>query len=85
MHYKNGKEAKLGDKVVTKDCCGTVSTGVVVALYPGSDICNVGLIPIGQQFSANAKDSLLLDDAFAAAEPAPVPIVEAPVPMPVAG
>lgn len=64
MHYKNGREAKLGDKVISKDCCGTIQTGVVVALYPGSDTCNVGLIPIGQQFSANARDCLHLEDAL---------------------
>jgi hypothetical protein len=78
MHYKNGREAKVGDKVITKDCCGTIHAGVVVALYPGSDTCNIGLVPIGQQFSANAKDSLHMEDALEPkAEVVPIGQVEA--------
>lgn len=40
MHYKNGREAKLGDKVVGKDCNGNPVGGILVSGYPGSTTCN---------------------------------------------
>lgn len=48
MHYRNGKEAKNGDKIVMLD----FSTGQVVALgvlhsaVPGNDHCNGYIAPI---------------------------------------
>lgn len=43
MHYKNGREAKVGDHVVKRLSDGTVKTGVVVSLVPGATACNIGL------------------------------------------
>ena len=40
MHYKNGREAKLGDKVVGKDCNGHAVGGILVEAYPEATSCN---------------------------------------------
>ena len=36
MHYRNGKEAKVGDKVIHRDMYGNIMTGRVIELNPGS-------------------------------------------------
>jgi hypothetical protein len=45
MHYKNGREAKLGDQIMGKDSSGNPIAGVLVSGYPGSDTCNGYVIP----------------------------------------
>lgn len=42
MHYRNGREAKNGDKVVQLSCDGSkiVSVGVLHDATPGNDFCN---------------------------------------------
>lgn len=41
MHYRNGREAKNGDKVVKLDSAGNVvSFGVLHSATPGNDYCN---------------------------------------------
>ena len=45
MHYKNGKEAKIGDQVVGRDCCGNVVAGVLVEIVPWTDTCNGRIVP----------------------------------------
>lgn len=42
MHYRNGREAKNGDKVVQFGCDGSsiVSVGVLYDAHPGNDYCN---------------------------------------------
>ena len=40
MHYKNGREAKVGDQVVGRDCCNRVLAGVLVEITPGTNTCN---------------------------------------------
>lgn len=64
MHYKNGREAKVGDRVISKDCNGNVFAGVVVVATPGSDTCNLQLVQFNpaQVIWANAKDSLHAED-----------------------
>lgn len=47
MHYRNGREAKNGDKVVALG--GSATIGVVGILFdaiPGNDYCNGYLAPI---------------------------------------
>ena len=40
MHYKNGREAKLGDRVVGRDSYNNLVTGTVVQIMPGATSCN---------------------------------------------
>lgn len=89
MHYKNGREAKNGDKVVLlpeypKDMAGRpLATPVIGVLYdakPGNDYCNGRIAPVSPSDPCpNLKEVLHLDD-FLAALPEQVPdqsIVEA--------
>lgn len=47
MHYRNGREAKNGDKVVQLSTDGTkiVSIGILHDAQPGNDYCNGGIAP----------------------------------------
>lgn len=42
MHYRNGREAKNGDKVIQLDCYSAkvVTVGVLHDATPGNDYCN---------------------------------------------
>lgn len=40
MHYKNGREAKNGDKVVLFNYNGTVTGGILYDAVAGNDHCN---------------------------------------------
>jgi len=72
MHYKNGREAKNGDKVVLfpsypKDANGKpIGTPVVGILYdavPGNDYCNGKIARIAPNDACpNLKEVLHLDD-----------------------
>lgn len=48
MHYRNGREAKNGDKIVFMGYAGgTISAvGVLFDAVPGNDFCNGGIAPI---------------------------------------
>lgn len=39
MHYRNGREAKIGDKVVGRDSNGNAQGGILIAVNPG-ETCN---------------------------------------------
>lgn len=66
MHYKNGREAKVGDQIVGRDC-GHALTGIVVRTLPGSETCNLGIAPTpSPQTYVNASDCLHLEDALQA-------------------
>lgn len=65
MHYRNGREAKNGDKIVRLD----VSSGVVTAFgelqdaVPGSDYCNGNIVHEGgYKTYACLCDCLHVDD-----------------------
>jgi len=47
MHYRNGREAKNGDKVVQLSIDGgkIVSIGVLFDATPGNDYCNGSIAP----------------------------------------
>lgn len=75
MHYKNGREAKNGDKVVLipeygmTDANGRViSIPVVGILYDavaGNDFCNGRIAPINQNdVCPNLKEVLHLEDVL---------------------
>lgn len=49
MHYRNGREAKNGDMVLSLDGYGTAvisAVGVLHSAVPGNDFCNGSIAPI---------------------------------------
>lgn len=67
MHYRNGREAKNGDKIIQLDGQGTVVTfGVLYNATPGNDFCNGHIAPT-QSIPAGACmcDCLHLEDVAA--------------------
>jgi hypothetical protein len=65
MHYRNGREAKNGDKVVQLSIEGgkIVSLGVLHDATPGNDYCNGSLAPLNPGISGACMcDCLHLDD-----------------------
>lgn len=63
MHYRNGREAKNGDKIVKLDGAKVVAFGVLHSAMPGNDYCN-GNIAVVQPFNDYAclRDCLRVDD-----------------------
>lgn len=65
MHYKNGREAKVGDKIVGKDCGGNPIAGTIIHLQAGTDTCNAQIVPPGVPVLwGTLKDCLHVDDAL---------------------
>ncbi len=67
MHYRNGREAKNGDVIVSisSNCPGAygttvLRTGVLFNAQPGSDYCNGTLIPL----TGGAPEGACLADCF---------------------
>lgn len=46
MHYRNGREAKNGDKIVKLEGGKIVSFGVLHSATPGNDYCNGHIAPV---------------------------------------
>ncbi len=70
MHYRNGREAKNGDKVVAIALFSAIPvlrTGILVDATPGNDYCNGTLVPLtgGEPQIACLADCFHLDDALA--------------------
>ena len=75
MHYRNGREAKNGDKIVKLgdiyDNTGSISGGYVVAFgvlhsaVPGNDYCNGGIAPLLGDSAACMCDCIHVDDLAA--------------------
>lgn len=66
MHYKNGREAKVGDVIVTKDYNGIVGTGVIVKANPGAETCNLTVQPVVPSQLMNnvsARDCIHIEDS----------------------
>lgn len=67
MHYKNGREAKNGDKVLHVPNYGTPVIGVLYDAYVGNDYCNGRVAPIAATDTCpNLKECLHLDDVLKA-------------------
>lgn len=69
MHYKNGREAKNGDKVVLVPQHGAQVpvVGILYNAVAGNDYCNGRLAPIGPNDPCpNLKECLHLDDVLEA-------------------
>ena len=63
MHYKNGREAKNGDVVVSIPQKGTPTIGILYNAEPGNDYCNGRLAQMrGDDPYSNLKDCLHVDD-----------------------
>jgi len=63
MHYRNGREAKNGDKIVKLAGGKIVAFGVLHSATPGNDFCN-GNIAVVQSTTEGAcmVDCLNIDD-----------------------
>lgn len=68
MHYKNGREAKNGDKIVlVPSYGGTPVIGILYDAVAGNDFYNGKLAPINPNDpSPNLKECLHLDDVLKA-------------------
>ncbi len=67
MHYKNGREAKNGDKVVLIPSYGAPVAGILYDAVAGNDYCN-GKIAVTTTSDPcpNLKEVLHIDDIAAA-------------------
>lgn len=73
MHYKNGRPAKNGDKIVMLPSWGPPMIGILYDAVAGNDACNGKLAPIAQNDPCpNLAECLHLDDVLKAL-PAEVP------------
>lgn len=73
MHYKNGRKAKNGDKVVLIPAYGSPVVGVLYDAQAGNDYCNGHIALIAPNDPCpNLKECLHLDDVLKAL-PAEVP------------
>lgn len=63
MHYRNGREAKNGDKVVQLNGGGIEAFGVLHSAVHGNDYCNgnIAVIQNTQQYAC-IVDCLHIDD-----------------------
>lgn len=68
MHYRNGREAKNGDKIVKLELEGgkVVSFGVLHSATPGDDYCNgnIAVIQVANDYACMC-DCLHIDDVAA--------------------
>jgi len=66
MHYKNGREAKIGDEIVGKNCSEKPIGGVLISINPQSDTCNGNVVPSiiidRNKEYVNLKDCLHIED-----------------------
>jgi hypothetical protein len=70
MHYKNGREAKNGDKVLFLNQWGRPALGILYDATPGNNDCNGYLAQLsGNDPCADLKNCLHADDVQAALNP----------------
>jgi hypothetical protein len=69
MHYRNGREAKNGDKVVLFDTYSGIRSGILYDAKAGNDTCNGRLAIIsGNDPCPNMADCLHAEDVQAFAD-----------------
>lgn len=79
MHYKNGREAKNGDKVVVIPRYPHSTPAIGILYDAGVNTCNGRLAPISQlDLCPNLGECLRLDDALALLNPNVVPVSNIP-------
>lgn len=67
MHYKNGRVAKNGDKVVLIPVYGAPMVGILYDATAGNDFCNGRIAPVSPgDVCPNLKECLHLDDVLGA-------------------
>ena len=72
MHYRNGRVAKNGDKVVMFPSYGGPVVGILYDAVAGNDFCNGKIAPTSPTDPMpNLKEVLHWDDVKAASENAP--------------
>ena len=65
MHYRNGREAKNGDRIIQIGDFGTVvGVGILHGAQPGNDYCNGAVAPISS-VAACLVDCIHVDDLMA--------------------
>jgi hypothetical protein len=63
MHYRNGRQAQPGDRVVCLPKSGTPMTGLIHSLQPQSQTCNARLsVTSPNDPYVNLSDCLHVDD-----------------------
>jgi hypothetical protein len=64
MHYRNGREAKNGDKVVQLSTSNgaILQAGVLYDAKPGNEYCNGMLAPLNSTVGACLVDCIHVDD-----------------------
>ena len=66
MHYRNGREAKNGDRVIQLGFDGKITAvGILHDATPGNDYCNGQIAPINGSSGACLVDCLHADDVVA--------------------
>lgn len=64
MHYKNGRPAQNGDKVMLIPSYGAPVIGILYDAVAGNDFCNGRIAPTSpNDLMPNLKECLHLDDA----------------------
>ena len=65
MHYANGREVKVGDKVVGRDTMGLPVSGIIIDKN-SSDSCNIAIVPIPGYVGCSWQSKFFnhVDDAF---------------------
>lgn len=62
MHYRNGREAKNGDKIIQLYDGTITALGVLHSATPGDDYCNGQIAPLHGAVGACMCDCLHVDD-----------------------
>ena len=66
MHYRNGREAKNGDRVIQLGFDGKITAvGILHDAVPGNDYCNGSIAPINGGSGACLVDCLHAEDVVA--------------------
>lgn len=52
MHYRNGREAKNGDKIVSLNGGDISAFGILRDATPGNDYCNGYIMPVISEYAA---------------------------------
>lgn len=64
MHYRNGREAKNGDRVISLGNCGgskIEAVGTLINAVPGNDHCNGQIVSINSSHHAIVSGACLCD------------------------
>lgn len=80
MHYKNGREAKNGDKVLLIPTYGAPVVGILYDAKAGNDLCNGKLAPCSPNDPCpNLAECLHFDDVAAASKAGIITNSELPI------